>query len=310
MKALTLTQPWATLIAIGAKKIETRSWPAPSTVKGLLAIHAAKGLSPVGGQRGLKEQCGVEPFCSVLNAAIKEHEEKFWRGEGVLKRHVEHPFMPLGAILAVARLLRCESTIGSAIWMPAKDSHEYAFGNYERGRWMWMLGDVVALPQPVRCNGGQRVWNVPETEAALVREQVVSTGKEFSVLRVTTRESHSMKKSPYAQEQAETHALEEWRGLQEKERNALLKFYEAERELQKVQAEMSKFRAGQDRYSRSVLHSLVKRTRTDLKLARDAMVALGLPTARQMRLLRAWNELNEEAAELEREMSKGEKRDV
>ena len=26
MKALTLTQPWATLVAIGAKRIETRSW--------------------------------------------------------------------------------------------------------------------------------------------------------------------------------------------------------------------------------------------------------------------------------------------
>lgn len=28
MKALSLTQPWATLMAIGAKRIETRSWGA------------------------------------------------------------------------------------------------------------------------------------------------------------------------------------------------------------------------------------------------------------------------------------------
>jgi hypothetical protein len=27
MKALTLHQPWATLVALGAKQIETRSWP-------------------------------------------------------------------------------------------------------------------------------------------------------------------------------------------------------------------------------------------------------------------------------------------
>ena len=26
MKALTLTQPWATLVAMAAKQVETRSW--------------------------------------------------------------------------------------------------------------------------------------------------------------------------------------------------------------------------------------------------------------------------------------------
>ena len=39
MKALTLHQPWASLIAIGAKKIETRSWA--TSYRGPLAIHAA-----------------------------------------------------------------------------------------------------------------------------------------------------------------------------------------------------------------------------------------------------------------------------
>jgi hypothetical protein len=42
MKALTLTQPWATLVAIGAKRIETRSWS--TSYRGPLAIHAAKGF--------------------------------------------------------------------------------------------------------------------------------------------------------------------------------------------------------------------------------------------------------------------------
>jgi activating signal cointegrator 1 len=42
MKAITLTQPWATLVAIGAKRIETRSWP--TNYRGPLAIHAAKGF--------------------------------------------------------------------------------------------------------------------------------------------------------------------------------------------------------------------------------------------------------------------------
>lgn len=42
MKALTLWQPWASLIACEAKEAETRSWPAPASLVGCrIAIHAA-----------------------------------------------------------------------------------------------------------------------------------------------------------------------------------------------------------------------------------------------------------------------------
>ena len=40
MKAITLWQPWATLIAIGVKPFETRSWA--TSYRGPLAIHAGK----------------------------------------------------------------------------------------------------------------------------------------------------------------------------------------------------------------------------------------------------------------------------
>jgi hypothetical protein len=35
VKALSLWQPWASLIAVGGKRIETRHWPAPSWLVGL-----------------------------------------------------------------------------------------------------------------------------------------------------------------------------------------------------------------------------------------------------------------------------------
>lgn len=38
MKAITLIQPWASLICDGRKKIETRSWP--TSFRGRIAIHA------------------------------------------------------------------------------------------------------------------------------------------------------------------------------------------------------------------------------------------------------------------------------
>lgn len=42
MRAITLTQPWSSLVARGQKKIETRSWQ--TSYRGPLAIHAAKGF--------------------------------------------------------------------------------------------------------------------------------------------------------------------------------------------------------------------------------------------------------------------------
>jgi len=40
MKALSLWQPWASAIALGSKRIETRGWA--TSYRGPLAIHAAK----------------------------------------------------------------------------------------------------------------------------------------------------------------------------------------------------------------------------------------------------------------------------
>lgn len=58
MKAITLWQPWATLIAIGAKRIETRNWRAPASLNGQwIAIHAGASLGAVGGAHGLQELC-------------------------------------------------------------------------------------------------------------------------------------------------------------------------------------------------------------------------------------------------------------
>jgi phage tail tube protein FII len=42
MKAITLIQPWATLIILGEKKIETRSWS--TNLRGEIAIHAGKKI--------------------------------------------------------------------------------------------------------------------------------------------------------------------------------------------------------------------------------------------------------------------------
>ena len=63
MKGLTMTQPWATLVAISANVIETRDWP--TKYRGPIAIHAAKGFPP-----DARALCRTQPF----RAALRPHD--------------------------------------------------------------------------------------------------------------------------------------------------------------------------------------------------------------------------------------------
>lgn len=151
---LSLTQPWATLVSIGSKKIETRSWSTP--YRGWLAIHAAKGLSSIGGKSGLWEQCEGPAFQRGLRGWLPTT-------------------LPLGAIVAVARLTNCVSTGNGteslfSSQMPEPKSDEYAFGDYSPGRYMWMLSDVIALPEPIPWKGALNLWKLPDgLEGQLIR---------------------------------------------------------------------------------------------------------------------------------------------
>ena len=59
MKAISICQPWATLIAIGAKRFATRSWK--TDYRGLLAIHAGKTKVPLA-----MSLCDRDPFKAAL----------------------------------------------------------------------------------------------------------------------------------------------------------------------------------------------------------------------------------------------------
>lgn len=163
MKVLTLTQPWATLVAIGAKQIETRSWA--TTYRGPLLIHAAQGLGP-GGMRGLRALAGHEPFFSTL-ADITAHTPE----KSIVDAVVDA--MPRGAIVAQCELLGCE-LVGyewpdnQAVYYTGKKGRahhghkltpqERAFGDYTLGRYAWLLSDVRPLAVPIPAKGQLGLW--------------------------------------------------------------------------------------------------------------------------------------------------------
>jgi activating signal cointegrator 1 len=149
MKAITLYQPWATLVAIGAKKIETRSWN--SDYRGPLAIHAGKNTKFIKGKEFLLDE---EPFYSVLMNA-----GQVWHS-GTL---------PLGCIVATCTLVQVRQ-MNELLVFPACKSYahqgkewllneqERAFGFYAVGRYMWLLDDVHILPEPIPATGSMGFW--------------------------------------------------------------------------------------------------------------------------------------------------------
>lgn len=146
MKALTLTQPWATLVAIGAKKIETRSWGV--TYLGPIAIHAGKEFPLEARRFALRPPC-----LDVMHA---------WWG-GVIN---DWPLDALrGKVIATGMLVdvvRIEEDLLEGPFDLTKlgeiGEHEAAFGDYTPGRFAWVLRDVVKI-DPVPARGRLGLWD-------------------------------------------------------------------------------------------------------------------------------------------------------
>jgi hypothetical protein len=150
MKVLSLTQPWATLVAIGAKTIETRSWP--TNYRGPLAIHAAKGLP--GGLKALRQIVMRPWFYPVIVAALPSHLDT---SQGVAPDTLIRYLLPLGQIIATCTLDDCfqftrESTAEISV-------QEMAFGNYAPGRYGLRLGNIRQLDAPIPARGSLGLWN-------------------------------------------------------------------------------------------------------------------------------------------------------
>ena len=161
MKALTMTQPWATLVAIGENSIETRSWSTKH--RGPLAIHAAKGFPA-----DARALCRQSPFREVL------------------ARHgyADAADLPTGAVIALVCLddvlefggstLRDVRSRSAAGLLPA---HEADFGDFSPGRHGFALSNVRRLRAPIPVRGMLGLWELPADIEAAARAQAASCGR-------------------------------------------------------------------------------------------------------------------------------------
>ena len=167
MKAITVWQPWASLLARNLKLFETRSWA--TNYRGPIAIHAAaltipqvlKKLFPLGAWDYHPDYQAKKAFLDVVTEALNPYTL-----EG----------LPLGAVVATAELVGCHKIVrhggrgmsargpgwletGIGIYEPTE--RELMFGDWAPGRYAWEFKDMkLVTPVPAKGKQGLWEWNV------------------------------------------------------------------------------------------------------------------------------------------------------
>jgi hypothetical protein len=198
VKALSLWQPWASLVALGVKTIETRSWS--TSYRGPLAIHAAR--------RPVREKVVIGAY-------------EAWLPDEPGRPHPNHPDgrparlycnspktsfdlarwwpLPFGAVVATCTLVdvvpmkaHTEPTTDHAAhlmvgtrfdagrlllarpsegfsgsgrsitthfeWATDVVDDQRPYGDFAPGRYAWLLADVKPLAEPIPVRGRQGMW--------------------------------------------------------------------------------------------------------------------------------------------------------
>jgi hypothetical protein len=140
IRAITIWQPWATLIAKKLKQIETRSWS--TTYQGIILIHAAK-RTPL--------ESELKPFTQYLQD-VDVHKD-------------------LGKIVAIAQLTDC--VLMTEEFIENQSELERLCGNWQPGRYAWQLSNIRKI-DPIPSQGKQGLWVPPkELITQLILEDLI-----------------------------------------------------------------------------------------------------------------------------------------
>ena len=145
MKALTVRQPWASLIVAGVKDVENRTWPIPSTAPAVpfrLAIHAAKRV----------DHHDNIPAWTHLGAVME-------RGPIGVNVEVDRT---AGCVLGLVTVTGCHRATECGYFEPDINYAEWCspWAEHGDGVWHWTLADATPLPMPFHAKGRLGMWEV------------------------------------------------------------------------------------------------------------------------------------------------------
>lgn len=132
MKALSVRQPFASLLMAGKKRFETRDWALRRELWGVkMALHASKTYD------------AADMYCTDnLMRYVELHEVLL--GE-----------MPLGCVLGI---IVVEAVYRTHELAPKLGPLELAQGDYRPGRAAWRVKVIDVFPEPVAAVGKLGLW--------------------------------------------------------------------------------------------------------------------------------------------------------
>ena len=140
MKAITIWQPYATLLVCGDKLYETRSWA--TTYRGPIAIHAAK-------------RPARQVIDALAHGSAGERQTALLM-ERLLRRRGGPDHLPQGAVIGTANLVRCNAITEE--FMRTLPPQELALGDFTLGRYAWEFEDMSQI-DPIPAKGQQALWD-------------------------------------------------------------------------------------------------------------------------------------------------------
>lgn len=134
IKALTIRQPWASLIIRCGKDIENRDWR--SNYRGIVAIHSSAKM----------DRADLEDACDLMRGFIPKFSARIFSQE----------IFPTGVILGTVEMIGCV-TQSESPWFVG----EYGFQFRNR----------VPFSNPITCKGALGFWTLNDELLAKCREQ-------------------------------------------------------------------------------------------------------------------------------------------
>ena len=126
MKAVSVKQPWASLIVHGIKDIENRRWPCKKYIGQRVLIHAA-------GSHGRKFSIDLTDAQTKAAFATIAKETMFGN-------------MPFGSIIGSVEIVGC-SINHPSIWAEKTDADDK--GYYENPVYNWVLANPILFEKPI-----------------------------------------------------------------------------------------------------------------------------------------------------------------
>lgn len=152
MKVISVLQPWASLIVMGSKHIETR--PRNTKYRGSLLIHASKKYT--------REQKKLAVQFNKFHGARLGFFDDLPTGQIIGKVDFIDTFPTDKAFTGAGGIgfkTNSNVVVENELRMVLISIEEKAFGDYSPGRYGWLLSNPVLFKTGIPINGQLGLWN-------------------------------------------------------------------------------------------------------------------------------------------------------